>query len=88
MSNNNWKAKMSKPSKRKSVWSNKEKRWLSHEEEQELLRLLKEKQEKIKELTNGEDPQKFLANELAKSVEADALLKKDEDEPEASSDPA
>lgn len=85
MSNSNWKSKFAKPSKRKQVYNTKEKRWLNDEEEAELLRLLKEKQDKIKELTNGQDADQFLANEHAKAITEDAkLLKKDDDEPEAS----
>lgn len=82
MSNSNWKSKLSKPSKRKQIYNTKAKRWLTEEEETELLRLLKEKRDKITELTNGQDPQEFLAQEHANSIAEDAkLLKKDEDEP-------
>jgi hypothetical protein len=81
MSNSNWKSKLSKPSKRKQVYNTKEKRWLNEEEEAELLKMLKEKHDKIKELTNGQDPEQFLAQEHAKAMAEDALLKKDEDEP-------
>ena len=42
-----WKNRFIRPSRRKQVWSKKEKRWLSEEEEKQLLALLAEKQKQI-----------------------------------------